>query len=404
MEMNKQPLEYEAIPQEHSIPLEYPQYIPTPKKKKKGVNPMLMYVFSGFMVLYIMFAYLFPGQTTQREPEPIIPDIQQPIPTVQDGETFASFEDTFELATKFFLEDDYVGATLTICDDIYEKYTSHNATSLNGTAMAFENGAFTQFTDQELEGDGGAYLWVEEITTYYWDDKEMTYFPESNFSVWLLRLTGYTAGNPQLKILQITMPTNNLIYGYVQASASYMETTLDMFNNADNAFLQKFYVYRDEYGASADTVRDGYVISSNERIEGPLKNLKFAGQITYKTENITLSSDKTHLAQQEEYANYGWYYMLNDQGMLDGDAEQYEDLTGLDESSNAFANRWDAAIDNPRVYGIRYVSGGMEILYLKNTANAENQWDYHVYNYLMQEESFPLGEILTPWLVIRSYI
>ena len=67
MDEHRQPEEFTKLPEEYVIPEEYPSGIRHPKTKKRGVNPMLMFVFAGFLVLMMGFGFLFSNDSKEND-------------------------------------------------------------------------------------------------------------------------------------------------------------------------------------------------------------------------------------------------------------------------------------------------------------------------------------------------
>lgn len=422
MEMNKQPLEFEAIPQEHSIPLEYPQYVPTPKKKKKGVNAMLVYAFAGVFVLYMAFGYLFPSHPNYNEEfgggdygngdygggdygggDSGALDNPGDLPTGADQEVFLNYQEDFEAATAMFLDDDYVGAATAVAESLRFKFTSYSGEKLDGTNMVYRDGTLSAFDGEDVTGNQGAYLWIQEKTVYYEDDKDGTIYPEQNMVISLVRLGEKTGKTTQVTILQMNIPLNNLYYGYMYSSVSCLQAELDDDFSGEKGVLTTFTISLNDYGADESLVRGNYAVYGTSRVEGAVNRGAFTGQVIYRNDGLKLNESKTQLQITEEYAGYGWMYVLNDSGVLTPDAKEYADLNDYTHGTQEFTDKWNEAVADPDVYGIWYKQGGeWPTLYLKNLSDADNAWTYYAYEWY--EPSFPIADILTPWAVLKQHI
>ena len=97
MDEFKIPVEYAAPPEEYQIPEEYPgSDANTEKKKKRGVNPMLMFAFSGFLVLSLSFGFLFHHDMKE--------DDKEADEIVMSQEEFAARLEAWGIAFEDYLE------------------------------------------------------------------------------------------------------------------------------------------------------------------------------------------------------------------------------------------------------------------------------------------------------------
>ena len=404
--------EYEKAPAEHVIPPEFPEYVPTAKKKKKGINPMLMYVFSGFLVLYMAFGFLYPGNSTNNgggyvpdddsgNTPPSFPNSSQ-LPTVQDAEMFKNYEEALNNSVSLYVNDDYVGATVAIADALKEKYYDYNFGNLSGLVMSYENGALKELSTDGAPKDSGTYLWIEKKTIYIEDDKDGTLYPEENIIVSLVRASEKKAKNANVSILQMTFPVNNLEYGYMYFSASYLQATMNKYFIGEKAVLTVFSASQNDYGADEETVRGNYVIYGSMRVEGKLQDGAFYGETLLQNRGIKLSADKCSVVISEEYTDYGWIYALRTNGIFDPRADCYANLSDYEHGTDEFTKKWDKAMNDPNVYGIYYEQGGYyPQVYLKNLSDADDAWEGYVHDWNTPE--FPLTEILAPWSVLQQH-
>lgn len=91
------PTEYATPPEEYQIPEEHPgSGGNTEKKKKRGVNPMLMFVFAGFLVLSMSFGFLFSNDPKENEKE----DAE----IVMSQEEFAAYLEEWGISCEDFLD------------------------------------------------------------------------------------------------------------------------------------------------------------------------------------------------------------------------------------------------------------------------------------------------------------
>lgn len=411
MEHNKQPLEFEQVPQEHTIPLEFPEYVPAKKVKKRGLSKMLAYGAAAFMVLYIGFGYLFPDVLPglgDNHPEddpgyvqPTFPNNGQ-LPDATDKEMFQNYEEDFKTAASLFVDDDYVGATVTIADALKEKYMEYDCSQMSGTVMSYENGVFTELTSEGSKKDADAYLWIEQKTVYYEDDKDGTIYPEDNVVITLVRVNEKKGKNTDLSILQMNVPVNNLIYGYMYCNVSHLHATMDQNFTGENAVLTAFSVSQNDYGADEERVRGNYVIYPSQRVQGDILAGAFYDQVLLQNSGLMLSADKHYVEVSEEYADYGWIYVLGSNGVLDPKGDGYADLTAYTHGTQEFTDKWDEAIEDPDVCGIYYLQGGsFPQVYLKNLSDGSDAWEGYVYDW--STPSFPITDILYPWSILQQH-
>lgn len=414
-EYENAPAEVENPPVEHHIPPEYYVSQPEPAKKKQGFNRMLMFAFAGFMTLYLGFGYLFPaavpglGDNHEQEEEGGSSwnpgELENPgaLPNPQDSEMFLNYQEDFTDALTSYQEDDYVGAATTIVRSLMEKYESFDPARMDGTVMAFQDGAFEAFDGQKLTDDQGVYLWIEEDVFYYEDSKDGSMYAENQFIVSLVRVGKTTGKNSQLSILRISVPVNNLLFGYMYCEASHLSAVMDQDFNAENAVLTVFSLGSDDYGANEATVRDNCVIYGIRRVEGQIQKGTFVGPVKLQSSGMELNADKTQMQINENQADYGWIYMLGENGVIDPKSDRYADLSSYIHGEQAFTDKANEVKADPEYYGYYYLQGGeFPHLYLKNLSSDDYAYEHYVYEW--DQQAFPLSDILYAWAAMKPHI
>lgn len=409
MDHNQQPAEFFVQPQEYSIPEEFPKSTPSEPKKKRGLSVMMVYAFAGVWVLYMLFGYLFPtsqsagsfGEQEFEENGGLMDEAT--LPDSMNSDVFAYFEDDFQQAAAAFMEDDYIGAAVTIVSSMEQNYMSLDDSGIQNLSQVYQDGAFSAFDTQDVSGDKGVYLWLQQQTVYYEDSKDGSIYPETNVVITLTRVGDWSATNAQLRILQVKIPIESLYYGYIYCSGSYLQTAVQDDFSSDAALLQVFSISRNDYGAADQYVYEDYVIYSTQRVEGSLSSGKFTGAVTYRVDGIYLNEAKTQMEIQDGYLDHGWIYMLDSSGIFDPIAKEYLDLTNVEYQSDEYYDKWYEALEDPNIYGIYYRdSWDWEQVYLKNTFSGTSAYSFTVYEW--SEEEFPVSRILWPWSVVKQFV
>lgn len=420
MSEQKQPLEFEQTPPEHSIPKEYPEYIPTKKKKRKGVNPMLVYGFVGLFVLNMSFGYLYPEYDPKLDDDlwgenggivvepwqpvepstPVLPTSPSQLPTGGNEDTFDVYKDAFLEAAEQFVNDDYVGASITVYDAVRNKHEQNDIRELIGTNQVYQNGTLTAFQGEDLTDQKGAYLWVEAKNILNYDEKAGGEYWEKYALITYVKVTTGRGNEKQLAILQISMHLSLLDYGAGSGDCKYLEAGLNSNQSGEYVTLQYFGLTPDNR-ETANT-RDGYYVSGYRQVDGRVKNGKFVDDVLMRNEGLLLTTDKTQLNIGEYYEGDGFIFLLNESGRLDKTASGYADAGEHSYGTPEYNAIRDQAMADPDIFGI--IKG--QSLELFNLSERSDTWSYHVdeYCYEWRYEVFLLENILNPWIAIQGHI
>ena len=418
---NKQPLEFEKNPPEHSLPQEYPEYTPAKKKKKgRGVNPMLAFAFAGILVLNMAFGYLYPEYDPKldddlweedggiviepwqpEEPStPVLPTSPSQLPTGGNEDTFSVYKDTFLRAAEQFVDDDYIGASITVYDTLRNGHEQNDVRDLSGTNQVYQNGALTAFQGEDLTDQKGAYLWVEMKNVAFYDEKAGGKYWEKCALITFIKAGTGRGNEKQVEILQISMQLSYLDYGVSYCDCQYLEAGLNSSQSGEYATLQYFGLTPS--GRETVNARDGYQVSGYRQVDGRVKNGKFVDDVLMRNEGMLLIADKTQLNIDEYYEGDGYIFYLNESGMLDPTASVYLNAEGHSYGTPEYNAIRDQAMADINIYGV-FNGNSLELL---NLSERSDTWSYFVdeYCYEWHSEAFLLENILYPWIAIQGHI
>lgn len=406
VEDHRLPEEYAAA-QEYIIPEEYPVSQPAAPvtKKKNGLRYLVLFGFSAFVALHLCFGFLFRDIGKQK------PQIDRPggvtpgatLPSISYILDLSFFEEGLSDASQRFIQTDYVGAAVAVCDCMSENFAQGGGYQLHNANLVYEDGALSPFDGQDVTDGSGVYLRFSLEIVQVYNDKVEDYDPEERLLITLIHVS--KEGRKQtVRILNLQIATFYLTYSdSVYSDSSYLEGTFASDYSAETAEMVDFSVQT----AYSDPDVGNYNVYAERRILGPVESGHFSGEVRFKNTGLLLNEDKTAFVPGGENAAYENMYDLDEEGKLVLSKLDYTDLSGYEAESDAYRTAWKQAIADGQVrYILAPESNGYQYLQVKNLIYEEDKTHKTQWHEVgtLDTELFPMTDTLPEWMELEPHI
>ena len=407
VEDRRLPKEY-AAPQEYIIPEEYPVSQPAAPvtKKKSGLRYLVLFGFSAFVALHLCFGFLF-ADIGKKKPQIVLPGGETPggtLPNISNVLDLSFFEEGLSDASEHFIQTDYVGAAVAVCDCLSENFAQGGGYQLHNANLVYEDGVLSPFEGRDVTDGSGVYLrFALEIVQVY-NEKVEDYDPEERLLITLIHVSKEGRNSRTIRVLNLQIATFYLSYSdSVYSDSSYLEGTFTSDYSAETAEMIDFGVQT----AYNDPDVGNYNVFAERRVRGPVESGHFSGEVSFKNTGLLLNEEKTAFVPSGENAAYENLYDLDKEGKLSLSKLDYADLSGHESGSDAYRTAWKQAIADAQV---RYILGpetdGYQYLYVKNLIYEEDKTHKTQRHEVgsLDAELFPMTDTLPKWLELEPHI
>lgn len=362
MEEYKLPAEHQPLPQEHSLPEEYPVSKSVAEtKKKSSARRIVAMCLTGFVAIQLLFSYFVPPTDDKKEPSE--PDWTQPgiIPEtpVKPGydigdfrvETLHSDYDDSALseyiseAAGYYEIFDYVRASVGLYNSLLFYNTDVPMGAIDHVGYTVDNGSTSSF-NPALYDAVHIYYECEEV---WYENKigEMESYNALRGSMVLLEEEG--AGT-RYRVLTIRVSDEESYgwYGtYFSYSAEYIEGVFTVDGTSQLCTKTAFYVTDDSQFINLD---GKYAVSGDYRLSGSVSNGAFMNGVCLETD-IVFEAGVIFVQNPDRPGRNVTFDVLTEDGCLDLTHESV-----LDETTSYNENAWDTFKNDPAIRYLAYTT------------------------------------------------